>query len=78
MGKVSRCKNSLNTLKTPKKGVNIFHKPNYFITISLSILCKTYCFTFQKRRFCTVKAAVLHRKTAAFAMPNRNYRFSAK
>ena len=37
--------------------------------------CKTYCFAFQKRRFCTVKAAVLERKTAAFAMPKRNYRF---
>ena len=39
------------------------------------MLCKTYCFAFQKRRFCTVKAAVLHRKTYAFAMPNRNYHF---
>ncbi len=42
------------------------------------MLCKTYCFAFQKRRFCTVKAAVLHRKTYAFAMPKRNYRFSTK
>ena len=38
--------------------------------------CKTYCFAFQKHRFCTVKAALLQRKTYAFAMPNRNYRFS--
>ncbi len=37
--------------------------------------CKTYCFVFQKRRFCTVKAALLERKTAAFVMPKRNYRF---
>ena len=37
--------------------------------------CKTYCFAFQKRRFCTVKAALLERKIAAFAMLNRNYRF---
>ena len=42
------------------------------------MLCKTYCFAFQKRRFCTIKAAVLHRKTYAFAMPKRNYRFSTK
>ena len=42
------------------------------------MLCKIYCFAFQKRRFCTVKAAVLHRKTYAFAMPKRNYRFSTK
>ncbi len=39
---------------------------------------KTYCFAFQNRRFCTVKAAVLHRKTYAFATPNRNYRFSSE
>ena len=37
--------------------------------------CETYCFAFQKRRFCTVKVALLERKTAAFAMPKRNYRF---
>ncbi|PJI26149.1 hypothetical protein CTM58_10375 [Prevotella intermedia] len=42
----------------------------------LSTLCKSYCFTFQKRRFCTVKAAVLQRKTYAFTMPNRNCCFS--
>ncbi|PDP68872.1 hypothetical protein CLI70_04045 [Prevotella intermedia] len=36
--------------------VNIFHKQNYHITTSLSTLCKTYCFAFQKRLFCTVKA----------------------
>ncbi|BAU18848.1 hypothetical protein PIOMA14_II_0343 [Prevotella intermedia] len=27
---------------------------------------------------CTVKAAVLHRKTATFAMPNRNCCFSSE
>ena len=58
--------------------VNIFHKRNYRITIYLPAFCKTYCFAFQKRRFCKVKAAVLHRKTYAFAMPNRNYRFSSE
>ena len=57
-------------------GVNIFHKYNYYLTILLSAHYKTYCFAFQKRRFCTVKAALLQRKTAAFAMPNRNYHFS--
>ena len=29
---------------------------------------KTYCFAFQKWLFCTVKAAVLRCKTAAFAV----------
>ncbi len=36
---------------------------------------KTYCFAFQKRRFYTVKAAVLQRKTAAFATSKRSYHF---
>ena len=36
---------------------------------------KTYCFAFQKRRFYTVKAAVLRCKTAAFAMSKRSYHF---
>ena len=36
---------------------------------------KTYCFALQKRRFYTVKAALLPSKRAAFAMPNRNYHF---
>ncbi|PDP58148.1 hypothetical protein CLI71_11935 [Prevotella intermedia] len=68
---------SLNTLlKTPNFSVNIFHKYNYRITTYLPILYKTYCFAFQKRRFCTVKAAVLRCKRAAFATPNRNCRFS--
>ena len=74
--KDSTLENSPNALKTPKKGVNIFHKLIYCITVSLSTLCKTYCFAIQKRRFCKVKAAVLPSKTAAFAMPNRNCRFS--
>jgi len=61
-----------------EKRVNIFRKRIYRITALLSTHCKTYCFTFQKRRFCTVKAAVLHRKTYAFATSNRNYRFSSE
>jgi len=61
-----------------KNCVNIFRKYIYRITALLSTHCKTYCFAFQKRRFCTVKAAVLHRKTYAFAMSNRNYRFSSE
>ena len=36
---------------------------------------ETYCFAFQKRRFCTVKAAVLDGKTAAFATPKRSCHF---
>ncbi len=41
------------------------------------MLYKTYCFAFQKRRFCTVKAAVLHRKTYAFAT-STNYLYKIK
>ena len=68
--------NLLYTRKKDESRVNIFHKHNYYITTYISTLYKTYCFAFQKRRFCTVKAAVLHRKTAAFATSNRNYHFS--
>ena len=64
--------------KDNNKSVNIFRKNSYHITLSVSTYYKTYCFAFQKRRFCTVKAALLHRKTYAFAMPKRNYRFSTK
>ena len=39
---------------------------------------KTYCFALQKRRFYTVKAALLPSKRAAFAMSNRNYYFSSE
>ena len=39
------------------------------------MLCKTYCFAIQKRLFYQPKAAVLHRKTAAFATSKRSYHF---
>ena len=39
---------------------------------------KTYCFAFQKRRFCTVKEPLLVGKTAAFATPKRSYHFLTK
>ena len=42
--------------KENNKGINIFHKYNYCVTLYLSVYCKTYCFAFQKRLFCTVKA----------------------
>ena len=58
------------------KSVNIFRKNIYYITYSVSAHYRTYCFAFQKRMFCTVKAALLHRKTYAFATSNRNYHFS--
>ena len=61
--------------RTSHEAVNIFRTRNNRITTYAPILYKTYCFALQKRRFCTVKAAVLHRKTAAFATPNRNYHF---
>ena len=57
------------------KSVNILRKGTCRVTALLSMLCKTYCFAFQKRRFCTVKAALLQRKRAAFAMPKRSYHF---
>jgi len=62
--------------KDYNKSVNIFRKNNYHVTISVSIYYKTCCFAFPKRRFCTVKAALLHRKTYAFTTSNRNYHFS--
>ena len=55
-------------VKKGEKGVNIFHKQNYCATISLSAHCKTYCFALRKRRFYTVKAALLRCKRAAFGM----------
>ena len=61
--------------KVDYKTVNIFHKHSNRITFCLPTHYKTYCFAFQKRRFCTVKAAVLQRKTAAFAMQKRSYHF---
>jgi len=70
--------NLLYKRKEDYKAVNIFHRLIYRITTCLSTHYKTYCFAFQKRRFYTVKAALLHRKTAAFAMPKRNYHFSTK
>ncbi|ATV26532.1 hypothetical protein CTM62_07255 [Prevotella intermedia] len=39
-----------------ENAVNIFRKCNCRITPLLSMRCKTYCFAFQKRLFCTVKA----------------------
>ena len=61
--------------KEDNRYVNIFHKHNYCIIHYVSTYYKTYCFTFQKRLFCNVKAQVLPSKTAAFAMPKRSYQF---
>ena len=61
--------------KEGNKGVNIFQRDIFYLTRLLSACCKIYCFAFQKRRFCTVKAALLHRKTYAFAMSKRSYHF---
>ena len=65
-----------NAITRRGKSVNILRKGSYRVTALLSMLCKTYCFAFQKRRFCKVKAALLRCKRAAFAMSNRNYGFS--
>ena len=64
-----------NTITRRRKSVNILRKGSCRVTTSLSVLCKTYCFTFQKRRFCKVKAALLRCKRAAFATPKRRCRF---
>ena len=64
--------------KDYNKSVNIFRKSDCYITYSVSAHYKSYCFAFPKRRFCTVKAALLHRKTYAFATSNRNYHFSSE
>ena len=75
---IGKSKYLLLLFKMRTNSVNIFRKCISCITIYISTFCKTYCFAMQKRRFCTVKAAVLHRKTAAFAVSNRNYRFSSE
>ncbi|APW32355.1 hypothetical protein BWX39_06750 [Prevotella intermedia ATCC 25611 = DSM 20706] len=48
--------NVLYKREKDKSIVNIFRRRIYNITPSLSMCCKTYCFAFQKRLFCTVKA----------------------
>ncbi|MCK6144773.1 hypothetical protein KZX59_09810 [Prevotella intermedia] len=68
-----------NIMKVGERGrkrVKYFHKCVYCLTCLLSTCYKTYCFALQKRRFCKVKAALLHRKRAAFATSKRNCRFS--
>ena len=57
------------------KRVKSFHKRRCCITLLLSVLYNTYCFAFQKHRFYTARQALLHRKTAAIAIPKRSYRF---
>ncbi|PDP81739.1 hypothetical protein CLI69_07715 [Prevotella intermedia] len=47
---------STDTSVKSNKVVNIFHKQFYYTTLCLSKHYKTYCFAFQKRLFCTVKA----------------------
>ena len=75
---IGKSKYLLLLFKMRTNSVNIFHKLISCVTIYISTCFKTYCFALQKRRFCTVKAAVLHCKTAAFAVSNRNYRFSSE
>ena len=71
-----RTQTAWNATGVRQNAVNIFYTRSYRITTYAPTLYKTYCFALQKRRFCTVKAALLHRKRAAFAPSNRNYRFS--
>ena len=46
------------TLKAKRrlKSVKVFHKYIYRVITLLPTCYKTYCFAFQKRLFCTVKA----------------------
>ena len=64
--------------KTGNKSVNIFHKPIYDIISSPPTPCRTYCLALQNNGFCVAKAALLHRKTAVFAMAKRSHRFSTE
>ncbi|ATV52014.1 hypothetical protein CTM50_02425 [Prevotella intermedia] len=64
-----------NTITRQRKSVNILRKGSCRVTALLPMPCETYCFAFQKRRFCKVKAAVLQRKRVAFATPKRRCHF---
>ena len=75
---IGKSKYLLLLFKMRTNSVNIFRKCISCVTIYISTCCKTYCFALQNNRFCTVKAAVLPYKTAAFAVSNRNYRFSSE
>ena len=75
---IGKSKYLLLLFKMRTNSVNIFRKRISCVTIYISTCCKTYCFALQNNRFCTVKAAVLQGKTAAFAVSNRNYRFSSE
>ena len=66
---------SLSIKKKKGKVCKHFHRRPYCVTHLLSTLPKPIVLHSKKRRFCKVKAAVLHRKTYAFATSNRNYRF---
>ena len=57
-----------NAITRRGKSVNILRKGSYRVTTLLSMLCKTYCFAFQKRRFCKVKAALLRCKSPFFCL----------
>ena len=70
---IGKSKYLLLLFKMRTNSINIFHKYINRITILLSACCKTYCFALPKRRFCTVKAAVLQRKTAAFGIQNNRF-----
>ncbi|APW35049.1 hypothetical protein BWX40_01290 [Prevotella intermedia] len=52
------CTNSypLSYFTEAENNVKNFSKHIYHVTSSLSTHYKTYCFAFQKRLFCTVKA----------------------
>ncbi|PIK20829.1 hypothetical protein CTI18_05590 [Prevotella intermedia] len=41
--------------KEENNSVNIFRRCGYCVTCYASVYYKTYCFAFQKRRFCNAK-----------------------
>ena len=61
--------------KEEGKTVNIFYECERCVGCLLSVYYNDCYFVFQKRRFQMIKAAVLHRKTAAFATLKHSYHF---
>ena len=61
--------------KEADKDVKTFQKFIFSLIHLLSEHCKNGYFASKKWLFCTVKAALLHRKTAAFATSKRSYHF---
>ncbi|MFC2328348.1 MAG: hypothetical protein ACFNLV_06185 [Prevotella nigrescens] len=71
-------KRSILQQKGDGRSVNIIHKRSCWATGSLSAHCINDCMALQNNGFCVAKAALLHCKTAVFAMAKRSHRFSTE